>query len=226
MAIALIGMSVIGVALLTSAQAGAACPAPRISSASTVAAIRSAVQAQSKKVVTFLGYSGAEYEDKAAMLARATAVLDTLDPKLTIVNIGATLEGIGAVYALAKEKGFDTIGIVSTQARDNKTALAPCVDTVFFVTDASWGGLVKGTNQLSPTSAAMVAVSDQLIAIGGGEVSRDEFQAAKRLGKKTQFFPADMNHAVARQKAAKQGQPAPTDFRGALGAAIADSAVK
>jgi hypothetical protein len=62
----------------------------------------------------------------------------------------------------------------------------------------------------------MVSVSDRIIAIGGGEVSRDEFEAAKRMGKKTQFFPADMNHALAVEKAKKKGQPAPTDFRSAL----------
>jgi len=65
-----------------------------------------------------------------------------------------------------------------------------------------------------------VAVSDQVIALGGGEVARDEFQAARRLGKKTEFFPFDMNHSIAIERAAKKGQPRPTDFRGALGAAI------
>ena len=214
------------VVLLTSASPGWACEPAHISKASTVEAVTAALRAQQKRIVTFVGYSGAEYEDKAAMLARATAVLDTLDPKGTVVNIGATVDGIGAVYAVAKEKGFATTGIVSTQARDTKATLAPCVDTVFFVTDTSWGGLMQGTSQLSPTSAAMVAISDQLIAIGGGDVARDEFNAAKRLGKKTQFFPADMNHAVARERAVKKGQSPPTDFRGALGAAMAGNGAK
>jgi len=209
--------------VLTSANPGWACEPPRISKASTVQTVTAALRAQPKKIVTFLGYSGAEYEDKKAMLARATAVLDTLDPRNIIVNIGATTDGIGAVYAIAKVKGFETTGIVSTQARDTNTTLAPCVDTVYFVRDTTWGGFIDRTSQLSPTSEAMVAVSDQLIAIGGGEVARDEFNAAKRLGKKTQFFPADMSHAIARERAVKKGQPSPTDFRGALGAAVAGS---
>lgn len=67
----------------------------------------------------------------------------------------------------------------------------------------------------------MVSVSERVVAIGGGDVARDEFEAARRLGKQAEFFPADMNHAIARARAARNGQPAPTDFRGALGVAMA-----
>jgi hypothetical protein len=52
------------------------------------------------RVLTFLGYSAAEYENenKAAMLEEATRILDEFDPRATIVNIGAPPEGMGAVY--------------------------------------------------------------------------------------------------------------------------------
>ncbi|MBA2304079.1 MAG: hypothetical protein H0W08_15800 [Acidobacteria bacterium] len=199
------------------------CERPVISQAATVQAVRSYFRKRGRTVATFVGYSGAEYEDKVAMLARAATVLDALDPKQTIVNIGATADGIGAVYDIARQKGFETTGIVSTQARDTNATLAPCVGTVFFIRDASWGGVLKGTKKLSPTSMAMVSASDHVIAIGGGEVAQDEFQAARGLGKKTRFFPADMNHAIAISRAARNGQPPPTDFRGALGAAMGPS---
>ena len=130
-------------------------------------------------------------------------------------------DGIGAVYELASKKGFETTGIVSSQAQESTATLAPCVGMVFFVTDASWGGVMQGSTTLSPTSTAMVSVSDRVVAIGGGDVARDEFEAARRLGKQAEFFPADMNHAIARARAARNGQPAPTDFRGALGVAMA-----
>ena len=133
-------------------------------------------------------------------------------PEETIVNIGATAEGIGAVYRLAKEKGFVTSGIVSTQARENKVPLSPCVDIVFFVKDSTWGGVLPGTDKLSPTSRAIMESSDVLVAIGGGEVARDELTAAKRSGKRVHFIPADMNHQVAREKAMKKGQPADERF--------------
>jgi hypothetical protein len=196
------------------------CEAPKAIREAGPAEIHEFFAARKLAVLTFEGYSGAEYEDRAAMLKRAGEVLAKFDPKKTIVNIGATPEGVGAVYNLAKEKGFVTTGIVSTQAKDGNVKLAPCVDYVFYVKDASWGGFLEGTQQLSPTSTAMVENSDVLVGIGGGEVARDELTAAKRLGKDVRFYPADMNHELARDKAAKRGQPAPTDFRGAASIAF------
>jgi predicted Rossmann-fold nucleotide-binding protein len=176
--------------------------------------IRAFFTGKGMRVLTFLGYSGAEYEDKAMMLEQATRILDQFDPKKTIVNIGATPEGIGAVYEAAKQKGFLTTGIVSTQAKESKATLSPCVDIVFYVRDSTWGGFRPGTKELSPISRAMVENSDVLVAIGGGEVTRDELIVARQAGKHVQFIPADMNHHIARKKALKKEQPAPTDFRG------------
>lgn len=173
-----------------------------------------------KDVVTFVGYSGADYEDKAVMLEKAGYILDEFDPSVTIVNIGATPEGIGAVYELAKRRGFTTTGIVSTQAKKYDAELSPYVDYVFYVEDTTWGGFIEGGDRLSPTSAAMVENSDVLIGIGGGEVGRDELMAAKRSGKKVRFIPAEMNHQKAREKTQKKGLPAPTNFGGAAAEAF------
>jgi hypothetical protein len=193
----------------------AACALPSPPREATPEEIRTFFQARSKTVLTFAGYSGAEYEDRTAMLEQAARVLDQEDPKTTIVNGGATAVGIGAVYEIAKQKGFLTTGIVSTQARDTQAELSPYVDVVFFVKDETWGGFLPESGTLSPTSKAMVENSDRIFAIGGGEVARDEMIAARRSGKKVEFIPADMNHRIAREKALKKGQPAPTDFRGA-----------
>jgi hypothetical protein len=182
--------------------------------------VRAFFDGRKMTVVTFLGYSGAGYENEAAMLEQAAGILAGFDPTTTIVNSGATAEGIGAVYRVAKQKGFVTAGIVSTQAREYKVPLSPCVDFVFYVPDATWGGCLPGTDTLSPTSTAMVENSDVLIAIGGGAVARDELIAGKRSGKRIQFIPADMNHEIARKKAQKKGQPPPTDFRGAAATAF------
>jgi hypothetical protein len=170
---------------------------------------------QSKRVLTFVGYSGAGYQDEAAMLREAGRILDGFEPAKTIVNIGATPDGIGAVYELAKRRGFVTTGIVSTQARQHGVKLSPHVDHVFLITDETWGGLIKGTRELSPTSRAMVDSSDVIIGIGGGEVARDEMTAARRAGKEVRFVPADMNHQKAIETARKKGTPRPTNFRGA-----------
>jgi hypothetical protein len=80
------------------------------------------------------------------------------------------------------------------------------------------GGFVTGTKELSPRSKAIVANSDIMVGIGGGEVARDELVAARRLGKQVRFIAADMDHQKARESAHKKNLPEPTDFRGAANA--------
>jgi hypothetical protein len=186
----------------------------------TVKEISTFFKSQRKTVLTFIGYSGAGYEDESSMRKEAERVLSQFDPAKTIVNIGATPDGIGAVYEIAKRRGFVTTGVVSSQARKYNAKLSPYVDHVFYVEDKTWGGFVTGSNELSPTSKAMVENSDIIIGIGGGEVARDELVAAKRLGKKVHFIPADMNHQKARDSARKKKLPEPTDFRGAANEAF------
>jgi hypothetical protein len=177
--------------------------------------IKTFFQGKAKTVLTFLGYSGAGYEDQAAMLKLAEQVLNEFDPLKTIVNIGATSEGIGAIYKIAQERHFVTTGIVSIQAKHDKVPLSPFVDYVFYVEDPTWGGYLKGTDRLSPTSETMVENSDFVVAIGGGEVARDELLTAKRSGKQVRYFPAEMNHQKAQDAARKKGAPEPTNFLGA-----------
>ena len=177
-----------------------------------------------RSVLTFLGYSAAEYEDREALLRHAGAALELCAPATTVVNIGASAVGIGAVYQLARRRGFMTTGIISSQAQIERTQLSPDVDVVFFIEDQVWGGTLPG-GDLSPTSATIVAVSEQLVAIGGGTAARDELAEAVRRGKRATFIAADMNHAVARERCAARGLPAPTDFRGAVDAAVRSGAI-
>jgi hypothetical protein len=192
----------------------------RIASEADPVAIRAYFAGTALRVLTFLGYSGAGYEDPAAMRDHARRVLERYDPKTTIVNGGATAEGIGAVYALAKDRGFPTTGIVSTKALIERVPLSPHVDRVFYVPDPSWGGFLTGTAALSPTSQAMVENSDILVAIGGGDIARDEMIAGRRLGKTVEFIPADLNHRQALDKARRQSLPAPTEFGGTAATAM------
>ena len=87
-----------------------------------------------------------------------------------------------------------TTGIVSTQALKYDAAPSPFVDEVFYIEDETWGGLKDGTEVLSPTSTALITVSDEIIGIGGGEVARDEIRVGQKLNKTIRFYPADMNH--------------------------------
>lgn len=193
-------------------------PAQREASAAEIGAW---LRERQLKVLTFVGYSAAGYEDPDALRAAAEQALARHDPARTVVNIGATASGIGAVYELARARGFGTLGIVSTLARDAGEPLSPCVDQVFFVRDAQWGGRLPGSTQLSPTSAAIVAHSAEIVAIGGGEIARDELRGARAAGVPVSFFAADMNHALARDKARAAGRPAPQDFGGAAREAFA-----
>ncbi len=193
----------------------AVCRGPALIREGEAAAIARHVKATGKTVLTFVGYSGAGYEDPAALKREAGRILDRHDPARTLITSGGTAEGIGAVYELAKGKGFETLGIVSSLARQEKVPLSPCVDAVFFVPDTTWGGALPGGRGLSPTSTAMVRNSDALVGIGGGAIARDELLAARRAGKPVTFLPADMNHAKAREKARRKGQPEPREFGGA-----------
>ena len=195
---------------------GGACAGPKEVRDATSATIQAFVRGKGMEVLTFVGYSGAGYEVPALMTSQAASILDGKDPARTLINIGATAEGIGAVYALAKQQGFTTIGIVSSLARAHQVAYSPCVDHVFVVKDPTWGGKLPGQVELSPTSRAIVESSTAVVAIGGGEVARDEVLAARQEGKLVLFIPADMNHAKARRKARLQGKPPPRDFRGAV----------
>ncbi len=167
-----------------------------------------------KKVVTFFGYS-ADYENKKVMLKTAKDALSLYSPKNVLINIGATSGGIGEIYPLAKKTGFTTTGIVSRVAMEHLEYISNAVDHICFIADTQWGGKLPNSHELSPTSQAMVSCSDVLIAIGGGEVTRDELLAGRGQGKIVHFYPAEINHKYLIERARKTNQPAPKSFWGA-----------
>jgi hypothetical protein len=169
---------------------------------------------QGKTVLTFYGYSGMGYEDEEAMLQSARKVLSGYSPETTLINIGVTRVGIGAIYPLAKSLGFETTGIVTTMALDDPGGISEAVDHVCFVKDNQWGGKIPGSDELSPTSKAMVDCSDILVGIGGGGISEDEILAGKAQGKPVYFYPAEMNHEAAIHRAKYLGLPPPESFWG------------
>ena len=173
------------------------------------------IKSMGKVLLTFYGFSGLGYEDEQEMLRIAREMLSKYSPETTLVNIGASSTGIGAIYPLAKSMGFTTAGIISTQALEYLEDISEAVDHICFIEDEQWGGKLPNSNELSPTSRAMVECSDILIGIGGGGISLDEMLAGHEQGKEILYFPADMNHERASRQAEKKGLPPPQSFKGA-----------
>ena len=167
-----------------------------------------------KTLLTFYGFSGMGYEDERQMLRIAREMLSKYSPQTTLVNIGASSTGIGAIYPLAKSMGFTTAGIISTQALEYLEEISEAVDYICFIEDNQWGGKLPNSNELSPTSKAMVECSDILVGIGGGGISLDEMLAGHEQGKQILYFPADMNHERASIHAKRKGLPPPNSFKG------------
>jgi len=174
------------------------------------------IKGRGKLILTFYGYSGMGYEDDHGMLQTARQVLNQYLPEKTLVMIGATHVGLGAIYRVAKAMGFETAGIVSTEALEYPGELSNAVDHICFIKDSQYGGKLPDSEELSPTSKAMVGCSDIMIAIGGNEISRDELLEGKKQGKPIQYFPADMNHERMIRRARGLGQPEPESFLGAV----------
>jgi len=174
------------------------------------------IKSLGKTVLTFYGYSGLGYEDEEGMLNIAKKVLLEHSPQNTLVNIGVTSVGCGAIYPLAKSIGFETAGIVTNLALEHPAGIAgisEAVDHICFIKDTQWGGKLPGSNELSPTSKAMVWSSDILVGIGGGGICDDEMSYGKELGKPIQYFPAEMNHERALRYYKRLGKSPPDSFR-------------
>lgn len=170
---------------------------------------------QGKTILTFFGYS-VEYNDKEEMFKVVRETLSQYSPEKTLVNIGATARGLGEAYPLIKSLGFVTTGIVSSEALTYPESISEAVDHVCFITDKQWGGKLPNSNELSPTSKAMVGCSDILVAIGGNDISRDELLEGKAQGKPIQYFPAEMDHDAAVRRAKYLGVPMPESFMGSV----------
>jgi len=133
-----------------------------------------------KRVIVFGGYSGLGYNDVDELKARIAATLDAESDEYGASNLlvvaGATADGIGVAYEVAKRKGLATAGIVSETARQYGTS-RHC-DDVVFVPDPQGNWKV-----LAPDGRSyMVSVAQNYgvyYAFGGGEVTVSELTEAR-----------------------------------------------
>lgn len=175
-----------------------------------------------RRFITFIGFGELGYEDVGGMRSVVRAELENRSRETTIVNTGTLITagfqpGIADVYREAKAMGFRTTGIHPGVAlRDPvRHGLSSFVDEAFFVEDDSWGGCRKETGEPSPTLQVLLAVSGEVLAIGGGCHAADEAREFLRQGIPLRFHGAEMNHRVGAAWYASQGIH-DVDFRGGV----------
>jgi hypothetical protein len=167
---------------------------------------------QGKRVIYFAGYSELGYQETGCVRRITRDVLSDLDASSVLVLCCSLLrvngqDGIAEVYHIAKELEFETVGIHPSVARchGDTHRVSPYCDHVFFVSDDTWGGYLAETDIPSRTLSLQLAVSDEMVIIGGGKHAADEMRAFFAAQKKVHYFPADMNLAVSRRWCAQIG---------------------
>jgi hypothetical protein len=187
---------------------------PRVAAAPilTPEALTRVFAAFGRRVVTFAGFGELGYQDEAAFDAIVRAELDRFDPPSTIVNTGTLITrgfqlGVAAVYPIARARGFLTTGVHPSVAlaHAREHALSPAVERIYFVEDTTWGGYLENTETLSNTLTALLAISSELVAIGGGDHTAQEVAAFMARGKAVRFIPAEMHHATTRRWSQRAG---------------------
>ncbi len=164
------------------------------------------IKESNKKIFTLFGYSALGYERVDDIGVKIKEELMTLNKEEWIINIGATEEGIGFAYAIAKELGFTTMGVVSTQALSYSGRFSPYVDRIYIINDDFWGGFIPGTKKLADTTKVFLGVSDTISAYGGGENTAITLHEASILSIPIRFTEADMNHEKKDRVMLKKGE--------------------
>lgn len=151
---------------------------------------------ENKHVMVFSGYSALEYRDTESLDTELRDVLHKAIGKVGVASLcvaaGATVDGIGRVYAIAHNLGIKTLGVVSGQAHVHGSISEDC-DKVIYVPDpsASWQvrdetGRSYMTYLASPNKR--LKRSGEFLAFGGGDVTLQELTEAKELGLKTTIY--------------------------------------
>ncbi|CRL45532.1 hypothetical protein SGGMMB4_03330 [Sodalis glossinidius str. 'morsitans'] len=143
---------------------------------------------RNKHVMVFSGFSFLGYHDEQALVDKFKHIIFRAIVQYGIGNLcvgaGATREAIGKVYELAKEKGIQTLGRVSEQARES-TSLSEHCDECIFISDpmASWQVRDPEGNSYMvylDTDKAVIQRTGEFLAFGGGQIT-SRLKNLKRL---------------------------------------------
>lgn len=143
-----------------------------------------------KFVLVFGGFSGMGYKDPEKLQVHIQKEIKRHIDQHGVHNLlivaGATPDGIGCVYDIAKNLGVNTLGIVSQQASTN--SLAKNCDNVIQIKDPDNSWKVPDD---SGDSYVVYAASKNgcFLAFGGGSVTSSELEEATRKEIETKVFP-------------------------------------
>lgn len=151
------------------------------------------IRSSGRIIHSIFGFSGLGYRHPDDVMQAVENDLRQLNPDITTVAIGATEEGIGAAYKVARDLGFTTLGIVSSKSIVYDGRYSDFVDEVVIVHDTEWGGYVPGSTDMTPTTQVFVKGSDSIAAYGGGQITAVSIREAKKRGVKVTYTPAEMN---------------------------------
>ncbi|RDH46169.1 phospholipase D-like domain-containing protein [Zooshikella ganghwensis] len=147
-----------------------------------------------KRVVVFSGFSGLGYEDNVNLESTLNTVLDReielYGRENLLIVAGATEDGIGTVYEIAKNKNLNTFGIVSEEAEKNDVPISSSCDRHVFIPDAnsSWQVLDPSGESYMVSIANSSNIKGKFYAFGGGSVTVTELSEAIKHGIDTEVF--------------------------------------
>ncbi len=145
------------------------------------------------KVISLFGFSDLGYSDYPKLFVKAREVLSQYSNAEYIVCIGATEDGVGKLYDIAKDMGFKTIGIVSTLALARSGKFSENVEKIYIVNDSYWGGYRPGTKILTETTKIFLDITEKFIAFGGGMNTKVTLEEAKIRNIPFEYFEFKMN---------------------------------
>ena len=169
------------------------------------------------KIHSLFGYSALGYERPDLLQDAVVEDLSAFDPNETAIAIGATPYGIGQMYAIIKDLGFQTLGIVASKALGLNEECAEGVDKIVVVKDTNWGGYRYSETTrglLSPTTRVFVGASDSIAAYGGGGITAVTLEEARRRNKPISFRPFEMSHFIVQILQAQSGNETLIDYWG------------
>lgn len=153
---------------------------------------------KNKHILVFSGFSQLGYRDIPSLEKALNEIISNAIQDHGInhlcVAAGATSEGIGRVYEIAKSWNIATLGIVSEQAKSNASSTAKNCDEVIYVPDptGSWKTLDnegKSYMVYVATKKESISRTGEFLAFGGGKITLSELNDAETLNIKPRVFP-------------------------------------